>query len=104
MRLYRVESFYIFLLHFRIKGSEEGGWLATASPHAGSATHDQPARAAVARSAVPTKGQAAGRRTQVAAAHDAPARGAAASDQPYCLRRGSGAGAEGGKERARASV
>ncbi|RRT62232.1 hypothetical protein B296_00008537 [Ensete ventricosum] len=86
------------------KGSEEEGWPATASPHAGPTTHDQPARAVVARSAVPTKGQAAGQHTQVAAAHDAPARGAAANDQPYCLCRGSGGGVEGGKERARASV
>ncbi|RRT68347.1 hypothetical protein B296_00012516 [Ensete ventricosum] len=43
MRLYRVESFYVFLLHFRSKGSEEEGRPATASPHAGLATHSQAA-------------------------------------------------------------
>ncbi|RWW37466.1 hypothetical protein BHE74_00057400 [Ensete ventricosum] len=39
MRLYRVESFYAFLLYFRSEGSEEEGQLATASPYAGPATH-----------------------------------------------------------------
>ncbi|RZS13865.1 hypothetical protein BHM03_00045490 [Ensete ventricosum] len=41
MRLNYVESFYAFLLCFRSEGSEEEGWPATASPHAGSATHGQ---------------------------------------------------------------
>ncbi|RZS06531.1 hypothetical protein BHM03_00037192 [Ensete ventricosum] len=31
----------MFLLHFCNEGSEEEGWPATASPHAGSATHGQ---------------------------------------------------------------
>ncbi|RRT37001.1 hypothetical protein B296_00047523 [Ensete ventricosum] len=43
MRLYCVESFYVFLLHFRSEGSEEEGRLATSSPHAGPATHGQAA-------------------------------------------------------------
>ncbi|RWV88547.1 hypothetical protein GW17_00049359 [Ensete ventricosum] len=42
-RLYHVESFYAFLLHFRSEGNEEEGQPATASPHAGSATHGQAA-------------------------------------------------------------
>ncbi|RZS15580.1 hypothetical protein BHM03_00047441 [Ensete ventricosum] len=42
MRLNRVESFYMFLLRFRNEGSEEQGRPATASPHAGLATHGQP--------------------------------------------------------------
>ncbi|RRT32054.1 hypothetical protein B296_00057093 [Ensete ventricosum] len=41
MRLYRIELFYVFLLHFRSKGSKEEGWPAMASPHAGSATDGQ---------------------------------------------------------------
>ncbi|RWV95974.1 hypothetical protein GW17_00041352 [Ensete ventricosum] len=46
MRLYRVESFYAFLLRFRSEGSEEEERPATASLHAGPATHGQgqPAR------------------------------------------------------------
>ncbi|RZS16324.1 hypothetical protein BHM03_00048317 [Ensete ventricosum] len=41
MRLNRIESFYAFLLRFRSEGSEEQGRPATASPHAGPATHGQ---------------------------------------------------------------
>ncbi|RWV77264.1 hypothetical protein GW17_00061929 [Ensete ventricosum] len=41
MRLYRVESFYAFLLHFRSEGSKEEGRPATASPHVGPATRGQ---------------------------------------------------------------
>ncbi|RRT66639.1 hypothetical protein B296_00031248 [Ensete ventricosum] len=43
MRLYRVESFYAFLLRFRSEGSEEEGLPPMASPHAGSTTHGQDA-------------------------------------------------------------
>ncbi|RWW39418.1 hypothetical protein BHE74_00055251 [Ensete ventricosum] len=43
MRLNYVEPFYEFLLCFRSKSSEEEGWPATASPHAGPATHGQTA-------------------------------------------------------------
>ncbi|RWV84941.1 hypothetical protein GW17_00053308 [Ensete ventricosum] len=39
MRLNRVESFYVLLLHFRSKGSEERGWPVTARPPAGAASH-----------------------------------------------------------------
>ncbi|RWV88548.1 hypothetical protein GW17_00049356 [Ensete ventricosum] len=109
MRLYHVESFYAFFLYFRSEDSEEEGRQATASPHTRPATHGQgqpargghplglqpagaalagtagccqPARAIVARSAAPAKGKVVGWRAQVAAARDAPARGAAACDQP----------------------
>ncbi|RWW29870.1 hypothetical protein GW17_00005582 [Ensete ventricosum] len=41
MRLNHVELFYAFLLHFLSEDSEEEGWPATASPHAGPATHGQ---------------------------------------------------------------
>ncbi|RWV78059.1 hypothetical protein GW17_00061035 [Ensete ventricosum] len=41
MRLNRVESFYTLLLHFHSEGSKEEGRPATASSHAGSATHGQ---------------------------------------------------------------
>ncbi|RRT34178.1 hypothetical protein B296_00040252 [Ensete ventricosum] len=41
MRLYRVKSFYGFLLPFYSKGSEEEGRLAKASPYVGLATHGQ---------------------------------------------------------------
>ncbi|RWV81334.1 hypothetical protein GW17_00057260 [Ensete ventricosum] len=43
MRLYRIELFYVFLLHFRSEGNEEEGQPATTNPHAGPATHGQAA-------------------------------------------------------------
>ncbi|RZR90589.1 hypothetical protein BHM03_00018504 [Ensete ventricosum] len=43
MRSNRAESFYAFLLHFCNESSVEEGWPATASPHAGPATHGQAA-------------------------------------------------------------
>ncbi|RRT31399.1 hypothetical protein B296_00043791 [Ensete ventricosum] len=41
MRLNRVESLYVFLLHFHSEGSKEERRPATANPHAGLATHGQ---------------------------------------------------------------
>ncbi|RZR88241.1 hypothetical protein BHM03_00015783 [Ensete ventricosum] len=104
MRLYRVESFYAFLLRFR---SEERR-PAMANPHAGPArprprpahkgrspvgavpvgmaVYGQPARAA--STTTPAKGQAAAWLAHVATAS---------------VQRASGGGVEGGKERARAS-
>ncbi|RWW37806.1 hypothetical protein BHE74_00057027, partial [Ensete ventricosum] len=67
MRLYRVESFYVFLLRFCSEGSEEEGWPTTASPHARPATHGQAAAKAPYKGwqppamAAPTGGSAARR-------------------------------------------
>ncbi|RWW19814.1 hypothetical protein GW17_00016104 [Ensete ventricosum] len=50
MRLNRVESFYVFLLHFHSEGSEEGR-PATTNPHVGPATHGQAAAKAPCKGA-----------------------------------------------------
>ncbi|RWV94903.1 hypothetical protein GW17_00042520 [Ensete ventricosum] len=51
MRLNRVESFYVFLLHFRSEGSEEEGRQATTIPYVGPATHGQAAAKAPCKGA-----------------------------------------------------
>ncbi|RRT56774.1 hypothetical protein B296_00022147 [Ensete ventricosum] len=60
IRLYRVESFYAFLLCFHSEGSEEEGWPATASPYAGSTTHGQAATKANSQRATSRRGSAYG--------------------------------------------
>ncbi|RRT71618.1 hypothetical protein B296_00003321 [Ensete ventricosum] len=52
MRLYRVESFYTFLLYFCSEANEEKGRPATASPHARPATHGQVMGKALCKGAV----------------------------------------------------
>ncbi|RWV91930.1 hypothetical protein GW17_00045741 [Ensete ventricosum] len=102
MRLYRVESFYTFLLRFRSKGSEEEGRPATTSPHAGPATHNQAAAKAspqgwrlwARRARLPPAAHLQGGRPLATSPQ-----GATARDQPCRLRRGSG---DNCKERARA--
>ncbi|RZR73495.1 hypothetical protein BHM03_00024978 [Ensete ventricosum] len=61
MRLYHIESFYVFLLHFHSEGSEEEGRPATASPHVWLAT----ARASPkGRPAAPARGGACGKKSR----------------------------------------
>ncbi|RWW01742.1 hypothetical protein GW17_00035203 [Ensete ventricosum] len=89
MRLYHVESFYVFLLHYRSEGSEEEGWPATTNPHARSVTHGQPAgvtpagRSAARGVSIHPRGQQplAAWRPQRGLAIGRP-QGAAARDQP----------------------
>ncbi|RWW41354.1 hypothetical protein BHE74_00053160 [Ensete ventricosum] len=60
MRLYRVESFYAFLLRFRSEGNEEEGRPATTRPHARPATDGQAAAKASPQGAVARRGGACG--------------------------------------------
>ncbi|RWW05086.1 hypothetical protein GW17_00031660 [Ensete ventricosum] len=117
MRLYRVESFYVFLLYFHNKGSEEEGrppagaatrrggtcWHGGLRPDRKGGSHLQRGahKGAGCRAAWASRGRRRPARkrlplmarSQGAAAHVAPARGATTSDQPTrgCrLRRGSG--------------